>query len=432
MRMRALSAGYAGLVLLVVVGALGGPLNQYPVIHYGSQVFSLLLTPLLYVSFSPPNWLRFTWRSPEEDGLRQGYRDLLLFSPTRQALAEKALDWACRLVGAEAGFIADGERQVLASRGLTKGAVGQFLALVDSGAEPLLMPVADRSRRTAVVVPLSLDEGTGALVVLSGAFTPLFGTDEVTRLGAWATAITAGLDRVVLTERITALERSKTQFLNLASHELRGPITVLRGYLSMAEGGALGRLTPELKQVLPLLIGRADEMNALVEQMIEAARLEEGRLELKPAQADLREIAARALELVRPLADAAHPLVIEAPAEKVPVMVDAERIATIVSNLLTNAIKYSPAGGEVRCIIIREPKLAKVRVTDLGVGISPKDLPRLFTRFGRISNHATDHVPGTGLGLYLSRELARMHGGDLTVESTPGKGSTFTLAVPVG
>src|SRR5205823_2171506 len=219
-----------------------------------------------------------------------------------------------------------------------------FLAKLETGEQPLLVAVEDRSTRTAVVVPLTLDEGIGVLVVLSGPFTPLFGTDEVTRLGLFSTAITAGLDRVVLTERISALEQSKSQFLNLASHELRGPITVLRGYLSMAESGALGRVSSDFKAILPLLVGRADEMNSLVEQMIEAARLEEGRLELRPEQADLRAIAARAMDLVRPLADDAHPLVIVAPPEEVPVVVDAERIATIVSNLLTNAIKYSPAG----------------------------------------------------------------------------------------
>ena len=95
---------------------------------------------------------------------------------------------------------------------------------------------------------------------------------------------------------ISALEQSKTQFLNLASHELRGPITVIRGYLSMAEAGTLGKMSSELNQILPLLISRADEMNALVEQMIEAARLEEGRLELRPAKADMRDIAKRALQ----------------------------------------------------------------------------------------------------------------------------------------
>jgi signal transduction histidine kinase len=294
----------------------------------------------------------------------------------------------------------------------------------------MLFPVNHQPRRTAVAVPLNLEEGMGSLLVLSGPFTPVFGTDEIDRLGLWATAITAGLDRVMLTERISALEQSKSQFLNLASHELRGPITVIRGYLSMAESGSLGKLSGEMQQVLPLLISRADEMNALVEQMIEAARLEEGRLELHPEQTDLREIARRALEHVRPLADSKHQLVIDSPAEQVNVLVDADRVATIVSNLLSNAIKYSPAGGEVRCSVYRESRMAKVRVSDRGVGIASRDLPRLFTRFGRINNKATNHIPGTGLGLYLSRELARMHGGDLTVESVPGEGSTFTLAVP--
>jgi signal transduction histidine kinase len=431
MRLRSLSAAYGGLVVILIIAIAGGPFSKGAAFQYGSQLLALLLVPILYVSFSPPSWVRFIWRAGEEEELRLGYRELLLFSPTRKVLAQRALEWACRLVGGDAGFIADGHGEVLASRGLNKGAVEQFLAKIETGEKPLLLPIEDRMRQTAVAVPLPLDEGTGALVVLSGPFTPLFGTDEVARLAGWATAMTAGLDRVVLTERITALEQSKSQFLNLASHELRGPITVLRGYLSMAEAGALGRLSPDLKKVLPQLIGRADEMNGLVEQMIEAARLEEGRLELKPEQVDLREIAARALELVRPLADASHPLVIDAPKDEIPVVVDAERIATIVSNLLTNAIKYSPDGGEVRCSVVRENTVAKVKVTDAGVGIASKDMPRLFTRFGRISNRATNHVPGTGLGLYLSRELARMHGGDLTVESTPGKGSTFTLKVPV-
>jgi signal transduction histidine kinase len=430
-RLRALSGAYLGLVAIVVFASLGGPLAQRPEVQVFTQLVALALTPLLFVSFSPPRWVRRLWRTPEEDELRQAYRDLVLFSPDRKVLAERALDWALRLVGGEAGVISDGARRVLATEGVTKKSAQDLLNELQTLDRPMLVPVVNHQpRRTAVAVPLNLEEGLGSLLVLSGPFTPVFGTDEVDRLGLWATAITAGLDRVMLTERITALEQSKSQFLNLASHELRGPITVIRGYLSMAESGSLGKLSSELQQVLPLLISRADEMNALVEQMIEAARLEEGRLELHPEQTDLREIAKRALEQVRPLADSKHQLVIDSPEEQVNVVVDPERVATIVSNLLSNAIKYSPAGGEVRCSVYRESRMAKVRVSDRGVGIASRDMPRLFTRFGRINNKATNHIPGTGLGLYLSRELARMHGGDLTVESVPGKGSTFTLMVP--
>src|SRR5207237_6282417 len=283
-RLRALSGAYLGLVVIVVIAVAGGPLSRRPEVQLLTQGAALALTPLLYISFSPPRWLRRLWRTGEEEELRQGYRDLVLYSPDRKALAERALDWAVRLVGAEAGVIGDGSGQVLATTGLTKKAAQDFLAELAYLDRPGLVPVDHQPPRTAVAVPLPLEEGLGSLVVLSGPFTPVFGTDEVDRLGFWATAITAGLDRVILTERISALEQSKTQFLNLASHELRGPITVIRGYLSMAEAGTLGKMSSELNQILPLLISRADEMNALVEQMIEAARLEEGRLELRPTK----------------------------------------------------------------------------------------------------------------------------------------------------
>jgi signal transduction histidine kinase len=103
----------------------------------------------------------------------------------------------------------------------------------------------------------------------------------------------------------------------------------------------------------------------------------------------------------------------------------------IVSNLLENAIKYSPTGGRVQCAVSGTNGVATLRVVDSGVGVAHEDLPRLFNRFDRIEHRATSHVGGTGLGLYLSRELARQHGGDIRVESRPGSGSTFTLTLPL-
>jgi signal transduction histidine kinase len=285
--------------------------------------------------------------------------------------------------------------------------------------------------QTAVVVPLPLDSGTGVLAVVSGPFTPFFGTDEVGRLTGFATNVTAGLDRAILTERIAALERTKTEFLNLASHELRGPITVIRGYLSMLERGSLGNIPETARKALPVLSAKADEMNALIEQMIEAARLEEGRLELSPRRADLREVARTALDMAQPFTDAAHALVFESPDIEITVMIDVDRIGTVIGNLLTNAIKYSPGGGTVTLKVSTDDLVGKISVTDCGVGIPPDRFDRLFTRFGRIVTPETSHIPGTGLGLYLSRELARLHGGDITATSVLGKGSTFVLAVPL-
>jgi signal transduction histidine kinase len=172
-------------------------------------------------------------------------------------------------------------------------------------------------------------------------------------------------------------------------------------------------------------------MNLLVAQMLDAARLEDGRLPLTRDRLDLRDVAAEAFRVVRPLASAEHTLALETPPRQVIVFGDVDRLTTIVSNLLENAIKYSPEGGKVRCIVGAVEHTASVSVVDNGVGVAREDIPRLFNRFDRIRNPKTSHVAGTGLGLYLSRELARQHGGDIQVESRPAAGSTFTLTLPL-
>jgi two-component system phosphate regulon sensor histidine kinase PhoR len=269
------------------------------------------------------------------------------------------------------------------------------------------------------------------MVVVSGPYTPFFGSDEVSRLRGYAVSLTAALDRARVTERLAALEKTKTQFLNLASHELRSPLGVINGYLSMLEQGALGQLTESGRRAVDVLKAKIVELNLLVAQMLDAARLEDGRLALKRDRLDVREVVAEAMQVVRPLAAANHVLTLETPPGELPVFGDADRIKTIISNLLENAIKYSPNGGSIQCIVSMTDRVATLRVIDSGVGIARADLPRLFNRFERIEHRETSHVGGTGLGLYLSRELARQHGGDIQVESRPASGSTFTLTLPL-
>ena len=137
------------------------------------------------------------------------------------------------------------------------------------------------------------------------------------------------------------------------------------------------------------------------------------------------------MQVVRPLAGPNHVLTLETPPVPVTVLGDADRIKTIISNLLENAIKYSPNGGRVLCIVSTADAVAILRVVDDGVGMAREEVPRLFNRFERIEHRDTSQVGGTGLGLYLSRELARRHGGDIHVESRPHSGSTFALTLPL-
>jgi signal transduction histidine kinase len=205
-------------------------------------------------------------------------------------------------------------------------------------------------------------------------------------------------------------------------------MTIIKGYLTMFEAGSLGELSPKANSVLPLLISKSDEINWMLEQMLETSRLEEGRLELNRRQCDVVEITDMAIDGVKMLLRA-HDVKVDEPPEPLVADVDRDRFQIVVRNMLSNAAKYSPAGSDITVRIGRDDGKATVSVTDHGVGISMQDQANLFTRFGRVQS--TQHVQGTGLGLWLSREIARMHDGDLTVESNLGSGSTFVLAVPL-
>ena len=165
-----------------------------------------------------------------------------------------------------------------------------------------------------------------------------------------------------------------------------------------------------------------------IEQMIEASRLEEGRLALRRQRVDIVELTDSAIDGVKMLMSG-HELKVDAPVESIEANVDPDRFQMVVRNLLSNAAKYSPSGTDITVDVRRDGDKACVSVGDEGVGITEEDQATLFTRFGRIETAA--HVQGTGLGLWLSREIARMHEGDLTVDSRLGAGSKFTFTVPL-
>jgi signal transduction histidine kinase len=429
-RMRALSFGFAGLIAILVFDVFGGSAGQSPAAIISTQLIALAMVPVIYVSFAPPAFVRGVWRMGERAELRAAIQDLLIFSPTRQDLAEKATGWAKRLLGAQGAFIVDSEGTIVASSGVDDSEVIEIMT-ARMGAPESGIEAPRPVRGAAIVTPLQLTEGIGFLGVTAGPFTSLFGSDEVNQLQDYSSSVTAGLERARVTERLAAIEKNKTQFLNLASHELRGPLTVVRGYVSMLEGGLLGTLNERGRRAVPVISAKVLEMNALIEQMIEAAQLEDGALMLRPETTDLRNVVSAAVDAARPLVEDKYQILVKCPERPVRVRVDGERIKTIVSNLVANAIKYSPTGGPVEIELISRGGIARVSVRDRGVGIAKDDLPILFTRFGRVSTPETDHVPGTGLGLYLGRQLARLHGGEITVDSDPGRGSTFTLHLPV-
>jgi signal transduction histidine kinase len=229
-------------------------------------------------------------------------------------------------------------------------------------------------------------------------------------------------------ERTRSMEKMRSDFLKLASHELRGPIAVVRGYFSMMADKSLD--AQALERAMPVIERKLDDMNALVNEMLETARLEEGITRLERQPHSLREIVAASTSAIQSQLTSRHRLDVRLPSSSVRVDVDAGRIETILRNLLDNAIKFSPDGGEISCHATASHGVARIAVIDQGLGIPPEQMHRLFTRFSRLVTPENSHISGTGLGLYLSRELARLHSGDITARSIPGGGASFVLTLP--
>ena len=228
-------------------------------------------------------------------------------------------------------------------------------------------------------------------------------------------------------QRMAELERAKAQFLDLAAHELRAPLTLIRGYNSLLENGGL---PPErISQIAHMLEGKLAQVDLLVEQMLEMARLENERLELHLEAFDLRQLANDQVAKFRSIASGGD-LSMAAGSEPAMVRADRARIATIIGNLIDNAIKYSPDGGEIRCDVGTQDGQCFVTVTDHGLGIATEHVPLLFKRFSRLPTPDNKSISGTGLALYLCQEIARRHGGEIDVSSKLREGSQFTLRLP--
>jgi signal transduction histidine kinase len=231
--------------------------------------------------------------------------------------------------------------------------------------------------------------------------------------------------------RVEDLERQKSDSLSLASHELRSPIGVVRGYLSMLRDGTFGELPGAVHQVLTTIEGRVDQMNVLVDHTLDAARVERSRQLLSPEDFDAGEAVRDVVTEVESSVETDHRPIAVVANRPACVHADRRQVAIIMRNLISNALKYSPDGGEVTAALRIHARDVGVDVIDHGIGIDEQGLERLFQPFARLGRSRASGIEGIGIGLYLCRELARMQGGDITVVSEFGEGSTFTLRLPL-
>lgn len=227
--------------------------------------------------------------------------------------------------------------------------------------------------------------------------------------------------------------QAKSDFLSNMSHELRSPLTVIIGFAKLIDGQARGPVPAEYAVWARDIIASGEHLLSLVNDILDLSKIEAGALELDEAPTSILSVLRQGVRMHGPQADAAGvTLKLEDRNGDIPVLADERRILQIVINLISNAIKYTPAGGTVTVEFDRtEEGEPRFTVADTGIGIAPDDIERVMARFVQLKEAGTRRIGGTGIGLPLARELVELHGGTLRLASEPGKGTRAIVVLPL-
>jgi signal transduction histidine kinase len=271
---------------------------------------------------------------------------------------------------------------------------------------------------------------------------PTAGVDESTAasarehalLEANNAALRLRLDEAV--EQLRHASRAQSDLLANVSHELRTPLTAILGFSEILLSGLDGPLNPQQVEDTTTIQANGQRLLLLVDDLIDISAIGADRLELRTRPIDSAAALAQVVGEIRPLAgQKGIALTLEVPARPIEIQADPQRFHEIALNLLSNAVKFTPSGGSVRVQSTdatadetADRPMVTIEVIDSGIGIAAEDHERIFEKFQRLSG---PDVAGTGLGLAISRQLATLHGGSLTVTSTPGLGSSFVLRLPI-
>ncbi|MBI2209887.1 MAG: PAS domain S-box protein, partial [Deltaproteobacteria bacterium] len=235
------------------------------------------------------------------------------------------------------------------------------------------------------------------------------------------------------------LDEAKSKFVSHVSHELRTPLLSIQESLALLLGKEIGEVTPEQEKFLSIAQRNIGRLSRLVNDLLDVAKLEAGKIELQPVRFELKDMVHHVVETVRSWAESKGVAIDEVyPEAPIPVLADPDRLTQVVTNLLGNAIKFTPEGGKISVEVdprqsapgtAEEPGVA-VSVQDSGIGIPKQDQERIFEKFEQVSLASPQGVSSTGLGLTIAKEIVELHGGKIWVDSNEGQGSRFTFAIP--
>ena len=307
----------------------------------------------------------------------------------------------------------------------------ELLETLADGDRDLLAALRELAPACAIAVPLvARGQRIGALLLARDAGGRPYGDDELRLAGEVASRAALAVDNARLYADVLVANRAKSDFLAVMSHELRTPLTTVIGYAEILADGVSGPVTDVQRQQLGRVMLSGQHLLQLIEEILAFARIEAGRETLRIAPVDVAAVAREAIAIVEPhLPRSGVQLVVDIPSLPIELHTDAKKVRQILVNLLSNAVKFTTSG-EVGLSARRSADGARLRVWDTGAGIAPEHAMHIFEPFWQAEQLDTRRAGGTGLGLSVTRHLARLLGGDVDVESVPGEGSRFTVTLP--
>jgi len=367
------------------------------------------------------------------------------------------LEWAMRTTGAAAGNISAmmPEREglwLIALRGyasdetavyheklwpLDRGIVGyvartgEATLVADVSRDPEYVGLA-RDMHSQLSVPISFEGKVIGVISLESRETDVFDETDSAFMQRLADHISIAMTNARLYADVKAANKAKSEFVSVVSHELKVPMTSIKGYTRLLQMGAAGDISEKQRSFLDIINSSVDRMDALVQDLLDVSRIETGRMKLELRPVNLAAILDEVVRLLHHEFEARQQILsLDAPPDLPPVRADRARLAQVLTNLLGNAYKYTPPGGAVSLRAEIHNGTVLCSVADTGIGISPQDQGKLFEKFYRADHEFVRQVEGTGLGLSIAKSIIELQGGEIWVESELGKGSVFSFTVPV-
>lgn len=304
-----------------------------------------------------------------------------------------------------------------------------FLDVLPNSLAEMVHLLFEQTKRDGFVMDYQLEyELSGGVTIPYGVSTSLLRDEENNLLGMTLIARDMTASREL--DRLRSLDKLKSDFVSTVSHELRSPLATIRAYIDTL----INRVDPGDSETRSMFLKtieeEADRLSTLVENMLNIAAIESGKIQLELQHMPIYEIVENVGKLCQ-VQSQKHSIHLDLKPDLPKINLDKDRMTQVMYNIVNNAIKYSPDGGDIDIRVYEQASAIRVDVQDHGMGMKPENMKNLFQKFYRIESMQTSNIGGTGLGLAITKKLVELHGGKVEVASEYGKGSTFSIILPI-